>query len=425
MKKMLAFIMALTLLLACYGCKSDEKNPTQSEEPNCSHNYVAGECTVCADYSASYCPKLYFTGNMADMNSKKDVRDITFEYRSKDQKIEGTAKIKPQGTSSMGYAKKNYTINLYSDPQYTQELGINVGWGNQSEYCLKANWIDKTHSRNVVSAKLVGEMQKKYGLLTTAPNNGAVDGFPVEIYINGEFHGLYTMNIPKSAWMFNMDEDNPDHTVICGENWEASALFKADPDFVSWAVEVGEQDDATLQKMKRLFDFIRYSSDKEFVANFEQYLNLDATLNYYIMMCYGWMPDNAGKNMLLVTYDGMVWYPSLYDLDTTWGVDWMGQNIYDYKTEEMQIASSLLWSRMETLFSKKLAERYFELRESVLDEEHVMDAFNSFYNSIPEEVLKREIEKWGSNIPGYDLSQIQDYLDTYIPRLDKKFNAWK
>ena len=34
-----------------------------------------------------------------------------------------------------------------------------------------------------------------------------IDGYPVEIYINGEFLGLYTWNIPKDKWTFNMTGD--------------------------------------------------------------------------------------------------------------------------------------------------------------------------------------------------------------------------
>ncbi len=401
---------------------------TQSAAPG--HDYVLGECIrvvsgkTCGHYNPSYCPKIYFTGDMSSMTSKKDVRNITFEYKSKDQTISGAAKIKVQGTSSLGYAKKNYTVNFYENGDYAKALGINVGWGSQDEYCLKANWIDKSHSRNVVTAKLAGEAQAKYGLLENTPNNGVIDGFPVEVYINGSFHGVYTMNIPKADWMFAMDENNPNHIVICGEGWLAANYFKADPDFNTWAVEVGPENDQTLTKMKRLFTFIRESSDDEFVENFEQYLDLDATLNYYVMMDYGWMPDNAGKNMLLATYDGEVWHPSLYDLDTTWGAHWQGTSLYDYKNTLLEFGDSLLWSRMEQLFSKELAQRYFELREDVLDPSHVMAKFKSFYNTIPKEALEREKTKWGNNIPGYDISQIQEYLDAVAPRLDAKYSAW-
>lgn len=398
------------------------------------HKYVRGECSVCKDYSDTYCPKLYFTGDMSKITdpkqtSKKIECDINFEYRSRDQVVDGAAKIKIQGTSSTQYAKKNYTINFYEDSTYGSKKKINVGWGAQSKYCLKANWIDKTHSRNVVTAKLAAQMQSKYGLFTVAPHNGTVDGFPVEVYINGEFHGLYTMNIPKDEWMFGMDKNNPNHIVICGENWNDPVKFKAIPqDLNDWAVEAGPDDAATLQKVQRLVDFVLNSSDAEFKANFSQYLDLDSTINYYIMMNCAWLPDNAGKNMLLATYDGKVWYPTLYDLDTSWGTHWRGDSLYNYSTGFVNGGDSVLWQRVRTLYKKEIAARYFELRKDVLSKENVLAEFNSFKTSIPQEVLDRETAKWNTAehpIPGYDISQIENYIDTVFPRLDAEFTKWK
>ena len=398
------------------------------------HNYVLGECTMCKDYSKSYCPKLYFTGDMSKITdpkqtSKKIECDIDFEYRSRDQIVNGAVKIKIQGTSSTQYAKKNYTINFYEDSTYGSKKKINVGWGAQSKYCLKSNWIDKTHSRNVVTAKLGAQMQAKYGLFTNAPHNGTVDGFPVEIYINGEFHGLYTMNIPKDEWMFGMDKNNPNHIVICGENWNDPVLFKSIPTNLNdWTVEAGPEDDATLQKVQRLVKFVKDSSDAEFKANFDQYLNFDSTINYYIMMNCAWLSDNAGKNMLLATYDGKVWYPTLYDLDTSWGTHWKGTSLYNYSSGVVNGSNSLLWQRIEKLYKKEIAARYFELRQSVLSKENIMAEFNNFKASIPQEVLDRETAKWNTAehpIPGYDISQIEEYINIVFPRLDNRFSGWK
>ncbi len=398
------------------------------------HNYVAGECTICEDYSEEYCPKLYFTGDMSKITdpaqtSKKIECDIDFEYRSRSQIVNGAAKIKIQGTSSTQYAKKNYTINFYEDSTYGNKKKIDVGWGEQSKYCLKANWIDKTHSRNVVTAKLGAQMQAKYGLFDVAPHNGTVDGFPVEIYINGEFHGLYTMNIPKDEWMFGMDKNNPNHIVICGENWNDPVLFKSIPtDLKDWTVEAGPEDDATLQKVQRLVDFVMNSSDDEFKANLDQYLNFDSTINYYIMMNCAWLSDNAGKNMLLATYDGNVWYPTLYDLDTSWGTHWRGTSLYNYSSGVINGSNSLLWQRIEKLYKEEIAARYFELRKDVLSKENIMAEFNSFKASIPQEVLDRETAKWNTAehpIPGYDISQIEEYINIVFPRLDNRFNGWK
>ena len=269
-------------------------------------------------------PRLYFEGDIAGMESKEDIRNVSVRYKSTDMNFSGYAELKIQGTSSLAYEKKNFTIKFFEDEAHEEKLKLDMGWGAQNKYCLKANWIDRTHARNVVSAKLVSQMQSKYDLLPLAPCNGAVDGFPVEIYVNGDFHGLYTFNIPKDDWQFGMDSDNPNHIVIGGEGWKDANLFQAEPDFKTWEVEVGEDNEETLEKMKALFDFVINSSDEEFRANLDDHLDLDAALNYYVFSDYAYLTDNRGKNILLATYDGAKWYLSLYDLDTSWGTTYNG-----------------------------------------------------------------------------------------------------
>lgn len=373
-------------------------------------------------------PKLYLEGDISKMESKEDERSISFRYKDGTQTVSGFAEIKVQGTSSLAYEKKNYTLKFYEDAEHEDKLKIDVGWGPQSKYCMKANWIDRTHARNVVTAKLAGQMQEKYGLLTEAPNNGAIDGFPVEIYSNGKFLGLYTFNIPKDAWQFAMDEDNPDHIVIGGEDWFDSNLFKAMPDFEAWEVEVGEANDATLEKMNRLFDFVINSSDEDFKENFTEYLNLDSALNYYVMSDIAYLSDNRGKNMLIATYDGMEWYLSLYDLDTSWGTYWNGSKLYDYEEKLVKMTKSNLFVRMEENFGKELAERYFELRSDLLSNENVLREFREFEDGIPFMTRLKENIRWGTGVirktedlPGADYEQIVHYLNTVSERLDQKY----
>ena len=369
-------------------------------------------------------PKLYLEGDISEMYEKPDVRSIAFEYQGGDYHINGFAEIKVQGSSSLKFEKKNYSIKFYQDSDHQEKLKIDLGWGAQSKYCLKANWIDKTHARNLVTAKLVSQVQQKYQVLNNAPRNGAIDGFPVELYSNGEFLGLYTLNIPKDAWQFDMDNNNPEHIVICGERWDPSNVFWAEPDFQAWSVEVGEENDETLGKIKQLFSFVMDSTDEEFQADFEKHLDLDAALNYYILLDFAYLPDNFGKNMLLVTYDGVKWYPCLYDMDTSWGTNWRGDSIYDYENERVSLWINRLFYRMEDCFGEELTERYFDLREDILTKEHVMAMFNDFRAMIPEDTFEKEQIRWGNELPGYDYSEIEAYLDTVIPILDEKYADW-
>lgn len=375
-------------------------------------------------------PKLYFEGDMSGMEQKTDIRNVSVVYENNGMKVTGYAEIKPQGTSSLAYDKKNFTVKFYQDVEHEDKLMLDVGWGEQYKYCLKANWVDRTHTRNVVSAKLASQVWQKYDLLTQAPKNGLVDGFPVEIYSNGEFHGIYTFNIPKDAWQFSMDEENPNHIVICGETYNPTNLFEELPDFDSWAVEVGEESDETMEKMTRLFDFVISSSDEEFVSDFEDYLDLDAALNYYIMVDYCHLADNHGQNMLLATYDGMKWYLSLYDLDTSWGTTWNGYQLHDYENELLDMSRNNLFARMEKCFGKELSQRYFELRSDILNKEHVMGVFETFSDQIPTMSLIKEVLRWGqgiikrpADIPGYDISQIEEYISCAESRLDAKYSA--
>lgn len=400
--KCLAIVIVCTMVVLSAGCNGVHGSADKEKKKNVT--------------------QLYLYGNMTQMNDKKDVRSIAAFFTQDGEQRLYHATIKVQGTSSLSYEKKNYTINFYDDITHETKSPIDLGWGPENEYCLKANWIDKTHSRNIVTAKLAAEVQGKYAVMEQAPCNGLIDGFPIEVYINDEFHGIYTWNIPKSAWMFGMDESNPDHIVMCGENWKPSTLFYDAPNFDSWSVEAGPEDEESLGKFSRLSSFIMNSSNEQFKEHFAEYLDLDAVLNYYILVDFAYLPDNCGKNMLVATYDGKVWYPSLYDLDTSWGTHYNGVELWGYRDTLTDFgAVNNLARRVEESFSKELHDRYFELRKDILTKEHVLDLFYKFDAQISDEWKSCETGRWGSHIPGYDISQIEDYLDSVIERLDQKY----
>ena len=69
--------------------------------------------------------------------------------------------------------------------------------------------------------------------------------------------------------------------------------------------------------------------------------------------------------MLLATYDGKVWYASLYDLDVSWGGLYKDLTLrgYDKRTN---LNRNQLFLRLEENFGVELADRYFELRKDIL-----------------------------------------------------------
>lgn len=251
-------------------------------------------------------PKVYITGNILDMQDKSDIRNVEIKYVSDDINFESYATLKLQGNSTLQYPKKNYNLKLYNDKNRKEKNKVDVGYGNEYKYCLKANYVDKSHSRNIVTASIIADIQKKYNLFEDTPNYGVIDGFPVEVYNNNAFLGLYTFNIPKDEWMLNLDSNNENHIALMPKETinEKFHLYDSYNVIDNWEFEAGSE--ANIDKFNRVLRFVIDSTDEEFKTNFEKYFNLDATLNYYVMLEAAMLLDNIDRNIIMVTYDGII-----------------------------------------------------------------------------------------------------------------------
>lgn len=387
----------------------DRIDSIDSQIKNIVNNGIVSS-TKPADYNM---PRVFIYGD-ALPTTKTDVL-LTMEYISNTDKFSSYIKLKCQGTSSMSYAKKNFTINMYSDEARTTKLKKDFeGWGAQSKFCLKANWVDTTHTRNISGARIGYDIVAsrpdsafKQQLLT-APRYGLVDGFPIKLYFNGEFHGIYTWNIPKDAWQFNMDESNPNHCVLCaetntdGNDRATSCNFrKLWSGSGEWSVEVGTASAKIKASFDRCINFVMTATDKEFHDNIGQYFDLYSLLDYY---CFSYLTchlDGLAKNMLMATYDGVIWGASLYDMDSIYGVHYNGGSFVatNYKCpEQYQEQFSLLWKRIEECFGVELYARYLELRQGALSLSNIIKHVEEIYDVIPDRVFADEKAKW-TNLP--------------------------
>lgn len=363
-------------------------------------------------------PKIYIEGELT-MKEKNDIGKFKIKYKSESINLEKYVTMKIQGSSSFWYPKKNYTIKFFNDEDCTDKYKVNFGWGRQNKYVLKANWTDKTHSRNIVTAHIAAQVQDKYNLFQNTPNNGLIDGFPVEVYLNNEFHGLYTLNIPKEDWLYGMDDNNPNHIIMVGEKYSTATTFK-EVNIDGWNNQLDDNSPTVQQKMLRLINFVVNSTDQEFKENIEDYLNLDATLNYYVLCHTLNIADNNAKNLIFVTYDGKIWYPTLYDLDTTFGSYYHGLELYptDYS---LQMNHNRLFERLSILFKKEIEQRYKELRQNILLEENIINEIDKVYSQIEPSLFEKEQQKWGQ-LPGYELTQLKEYIHERLPYVDKMMN---
>lgn len=385
-------------------------------------------------------PLVYIDGVIP---TTKDNVLATMTVKSKWLNIFAYIKIKCQGSSSMSYPKKNFTVTLYQDAARTIPLEITIpGWKHPSnKFVLKANYIDHLHARNIITARLWSEIvasRPDYDALPeefrNSPNNGAVDGFPIIVYTNGNYQGVYTWNIGKDAWLWGMNEDNPNHVLLCAEintdgvYAETPCNFRALWSGVNesyWSVEFGENNDSVKTALNDMIGFVMNATDEEFVEQAETYLDVQTAIDYYLFSCVNCGIDNLGKNMLLGKYDARKWMLGQYDLDSTWGLWWNGSKFLSSATQcpdAYQERYSLLFERISKCFANQLVARGLELRKTVLSVANISAHFERFVAEIGTEAYADDVVSY-PDIPLVDENNIWQIRRFIKDRLSY-FDAW-
>lgn len=350
-------------------------------------------------------PKVFFSSALPQ--TKNDTV-MGFRYISKTMDADVFCETKMQGSSSAIYPKKNQTTKLFSDLNCGEKYKIAFrNWGKQNKFCLKANWIDLSHARNVVSARLWGDVVRSRAgfdslpaLMRNSPNYGAVDGFPIKVYAKGVYQGRYTLNIPKDAWMAGMDKDNPYHCILCGENNALDAsLFRgpAKIDGSDWSDEVHDTVPENIKtRWNQVIDFVASSSDSDFVTHLNDYIDVESAIDYYLFGLVSCNMDGFGKNQLILTYDGIRWYVSAYDLDSTWGLQQYGAHFFpvEYPRESYQdmveSEGNLLYIRLANLLKDRILERWEELRTGPLSIANIINRFERFTDIAPSDLVAED-----------------------------------
>ena len=385
-------------------------------------------------------PIIYLEGEYQDATAAKNEVDMTVTYVGPDgEEFEAYATIKVQGSSSAAYDKKNYTIKFFKDEKHNKKFKYDFGWGKESKYVMKANWVDFSQARNVVSCRLWGNIvdsrktsENQQRLAALATNGGAVDGFPIAVYMNGVFHGLYTMNVPKDEWMFGMGEEDANgnksttEALIAADDWNHTDFysfiegFKEDSagDLIAinggWELRYYGGDDYSwvAESFDALIKFCQDNDGDAFKAGIANYLDVDAAIDYIIFMYTNSMRDNASKNMLWATYDGKTWIPTVYDQDGTFGQVWdgvrfQGANLdlpsvkngridvgIGYGPSGNNVPKFILWDRIWNAFTAEILARYAELRAGALSTENIINEFKAFEALIPESMFDADLERW-------------------------------
>lgn len=372
--------------------------------------------------TATALPVLYMSGDTSDMD-KDNAVNLTYIYGDQT----GVLSCKWQGSSSLNYPKKNFTI------KFDTAFEAKDGWGEQKKYCLKANYIDASHARNIICATLWGEMVKTRDgadpRLLSLPNGGAIDGFPVLVYVNGVYQGLYTWNIPKDAWMMGMGAGEKE-ALICAETHTEATRFRSEAlvDGSDFEMEYVTDENNTAWVANSINTLIdACTTDTPDMDTIGQYVDIRSAIDYCIFTCFVEGTDIYSKNYLLGTFEGVKWFFSAYDLDTTFGNHWTGKSYGKHTTLSFKTLGDNHKLMGLILQNKKseLVARYKELRVDILSEGNLLYLLTNFICPIPQAAYAMESVIW-PQIPGTatnNISQIMEHMRLRLAWLDAEINA--
>ena len=318
-----------------------------------------------------------------------------------------------QGTSSAGYARKNYKIKFkggfVQNGAKVDKYKLRDDSVPTSVFTFKADVASSEGANNVELVRLYNDAcpyktppQKEDGYIRQG-----IDGYPMVIFQdNGDetiFIGKYNFNNDKATpEVFGFDSNdesweirnNTSNRVLWksadfeGTDWLNDFEARHPEDntdtsnlsaLATWLVST-DQSAATGATLSSAVTYGDVTYDKDtaeyrlakYKNEISDYLELDSALFYYLFTELFLMVDSRAKNAFPTLYNGGKWCWLPYDMDTAIGTNNEGALAFSYELEDIDQTStgadvyngqdSVMWINMRAAFMDELRTMYQDLR---------------------------------------------------------------
>lgn len=415
-----------------------------------------------------YAPKLPTT--------KQDDIEAEIEYNDKDGNyFRKPVILNAQGSSSMYYYVKNLAIDIND--------GSEIKFGDfptQDSFHLKKYYIDIFRGQCIVGYWLMEQVYKSrpsgqqypyeysYSNESTTDSLGDVkkdfftgakchpDGFPIVItWVNTSDNtetdmGIYAWNLKKVKEVYFCNKNKAENIILDGVinyntlfggniNWTAfeirnpKSLIDIDGNKYDGDNPKELSDtDANSKKVKDylttlsgVYSALQSSKTKE---TFEKYFLPKPFIDYQLLSQMIYNSDGFNKNWIWVTYDGVHWTPTAYDLDSIFGAHWQGTCV-DPKSATKDLSA---WNGLsiDTLYKTEIEERYKELRDkNIFSVDNIVGLLNKWLSMVGFDNIEKEITLYketpsyrsSSVVEGWKLAEQESYgVDTF--NIEKEYH---
>ncbi|MBE9598748.1 CotH kinase family protein [Pedobacter sp. MC2016-24] len=349
--------------------------------------------------SATVPSRVGITYNDFDGNSFTKQADITY-----------------QGQFTATLPKKNFTMDMFNEDGSSCKMTFG-DWPALDSFQLKADYSDSTHIRNLLSSNIYESIintrpfgsrnmwEVPFSKTNSTLNQrfftgakGCIDGFYVELYMDGAYIGLHNFNLKKHRDNYNMTSSNKKHILLdCGmynpDAWPTTFTGLPDWEIRNPKYTTTDPPAECVTSINRLFAWINTDGGTTWKTEAPSYLNINRTIDYFIHMQIVDNWDGRGRNFILGTMDNLTWWFHPYDMDNTFGAySGSGSPIQD---ADNHINSNQFWVKFRNAFQLEINARYAELMtKNIITTKAVEDMIAKRSKMIPYAAYKKEFDKW-------------------------------
>lgn len=332
-----------------------------------------------------------------------------------------------QGQSSLAALKKNWKLKL-KNRKTDNKLKIKFEkWLPMSSITLKGYGTDRTLLRDSLSTELWRQIycthydgllapnamynyftDKNYSSLTSA--TFSTEGFPIEIYRNDNFMGIYVIRCDNSAISYLIDKDNPKH-LLMGVGHDQDFWTSGEYHQGNWESFASPIENHTAQ----MTSFLRWAADcvagkVDIKSTYKDYINLESWIDYIILIESVVNYDSITNNFTLASYDSKIIYIYPYDFDQSFGISPILNNVgfkdqskigWVMRKNSGAINADQDIAFFETLskaFHAKIRERYYFLRNNnILSEENLSKMIKKQVDRIDPELMSKDRDLYSIN----------------------------
>ena len=361
------------------------------------------------------------------------------------RKVRYRCRVKYRGATSMRYEKKSFGIKIIDKEGKKINVSI-MGIATDDTWMLDAMAIDRIRMRNRVCFDLWNKISHTPYNTKHGSRNG-IQGVFVELFLNGEYHGLYCLEDKVTRRLLSLEKIEQSngkatpHGLMykCVGNGRGHALndYNAKASMTrfewnNWELKYPDEDDiaspnATFWKpLQNVMDFCGRKTPKEtFSKQVDRWFYVDNVILYSVFTNALGIWDNAWKNTFLSTPDIQKSHRFLitpWDMDASMGGTWSGEHAPG-RTSIHRYDTIAPYNRLRSLdvdgYRMRLVACWDTLRDKNLSYDSVTAQIDCYATAFTESgAWQRECSKWnGKPVPlTEDINEELDYVKEWYQR---------